>query len=180
MRTCSWRVIHPSLPESPSWRTWKVQGGLPGRVPRADDKHVLTFTGHRLGDRRAVVHPCARESFDAGRVELAVRHAGRDEQRVATDLGTAGKVDDTIGVLRPNALRLQEARVSPRRTGWPGPRLASTDLLRSSRPGIPGSSRSMGSCRPVHRVPHFRRVACRALRRLRTPPPPVPPDQRQR
>jgi hypothetical protein len=40
--------------------------GLPGGVAGAEDEHVLSGHGWRLGDPAAVVHPGSEERLDAG------------------------------------------------------------------------------------------------------------------
>ena len=99
-------------------------GGLAGRVGAADDVDVGVDAVGRLGRGGAVEEPAAGEVADAGRVQVAVGDAGRDDDGVRRDLdavaephhprrpvGRAGPVTSrAVRISAPNLVACRRAR----------------------------------------------------------------------
>ena len=61
----------------------EIHCGLAGGIGAADDVDILIPAGDRLGRARSVIYACALQAFDAGHIQLAPLHPGRDHHRVA-------------------------------------------------------------------------------------------------
>ena len=77
----------------------QVDGRLPGGVRAADDEDVLPRARGGLGQRGSVVHAAAGHVVQAGRAEPAVRHAGRQDDRVRVDGAAVGEPDAARGAV---------------------------------------------------------------------------------
>ena len=77
----------------------EVHRRLSGAIRAADDEYVFVFARHRFGHRCAVINSGAGKTFDAGRIQLAPLHAGRNQQRVTTEFCSVGKFQKAVWTL---------------------------------------------------------------------------------
>ena len=110
------------------------QRALPGRVGAAEHEDVLTAVDRRLGQRRAVVDAGADERREPGHVQLAHRHARRQQQRVTHDFLAVRQLHDLVRIGAPDA----DGRMAHQQLG------AEALGLRRRAPGEVGAGDAVG------------------------------------